>query len=79
MKSRDFCQIDCRVSESGEVYVLEVNSFCSFGPLSLVPKIAKDVGISHSDLYSTLLHNAAKRGNKQSKITESYEIKATGA
>jgi len=79
MKSRDFCQIDCRVSENGEVYILEVNSFCSFGPLSLVPKIAKVVGISHSDLYSSLLHNAAQRGNKQRKITENYGIMSPGA
>ena len=54
-----------RVSGKEEVYILEVNSFCSFGPLSLVPKIAKKVGISHPDLYKTLLHNAALRGTKK--------------
>jgi len=65
MKCKDFCQVDCRVSGKEEVYILEVNSFCSFGPLSLVPKIAKKVGISHSDLYKILLHNAALKGTKK--------------
>ena len=93
MRCRDFGQIDCRyleiffimmsshfqsrVTESGEVYILEVNGFCSFGPLSLVPKIAKNVGISHEDLYSVLLRNAAKRKIKTKE--PKHEIIAIGA
>ena len=51
----------CRVTEDGEIFILEVNAFCSFGPLSLIPKIANNVGISNSTLYAALLENARKR------------------
>jgi len=61
MGCRDFSQYDCRVTEDGEVFVLEVNSFCSFGPLSLVPKIAAKEGISSEKLYKALLDKAAAR------------------
>lgn len=64
MGARDFSQIDCRVTEDGEIFVLEVNAFCSFGPLSLIPKLANKVGISSSVLYSSLLENARRRLNK---------------
>lgn len=62
MGCRDFSQYDCRVTEEGEVYVLEVNSFCSFGPLSLVPRLATKEGISPGKLYNSLLERAARRG-----------------
>ena len=51
-----------RVTEEGEVYVLEVNSFCSFGPLSLLPKLAAKEGISAGKFYNSLLERAARRG-----------------
>ena len=54
-----------RVTEDGEIFVLEVNAFCSFGPLSLIPKIANKVGISNSVLYSSLLENARKRSTNK--------------
>jgi len=62
MGCRDFSQFDCRVTEDGEVFVLEVQSFCSFGPISLLPKLAARQGISPEELYSSLLENAVKRG-----------------
>ena len=49
------------MTEDGEIFVLEVNAFCSFGPLSLIPKLANKVGISSSVLYSSLLENARRR------------------
>merc|ERR1719233_1270056 len=58
---KDFSQYDCRVTDKGEVFVLEVNSFCSFGPLSLLPRMAAKQGVLPQDFYSTLLKNAAKR------------------
>ena len=62
MGCRDFSQYDCRVTEEGKVYVLEVNSFCSFGPMSLLPKLASREGISAGKLYNVLLERAASRG-----------------
>ena len=49
-----------RVTEDGEIFILKVNAFF-FGPLSLIPKIASNVGISNSTLYASLLENARKR------------------
>ena len=40
-----------RVTEDGEIFILKVNAFF-FGPLSLIPKIAGNVGISNSTLYA---------------------------
>ena len=51
MGCKDFSQYDCRVTEEGKVYVLEVNSFCSFGPMSLLPKLDSFNHISMSKMY----------------------------
>ena len=59
-----------RVTTSGEVFVLEVNNFCSFGPLSLVPKIAKRAGIAPERLYSCLLYKAARRAKLESGTSD---------
>jgi len=58
---RDFSQIDCRVSFEGDVYILEMNSFCSFGPISLIPKLAEKKGIKAGDLYSMMVKNALRK------------------
>ena len=44
----------------------------------MVPKIAKNVGISHGELYSILLKNAAQRKVKQEKDNR-CEVIAVGA
>ena len=59
-----------RVTTSGEVFVLEVNNFCSFGPLSLVPKIAERAGIANERLYSCLLDKAARRAKLESGTSD---------
>ena len=51
-KSARSRKIVFRVTEDGEVFVLEVNSFCSFGPLSLVTKI-----------YFTIRYNLSSIGH----------------
>ena len=56
-----------RVTDTGEIFVLEVNNFCSFGPLSLVPKIAEGAGITPERLYTALLDKAARRADWESK------------
>ena len=50
--------------------MLEVNNFCSFGPLSLVPKIAKRAGIAPERLYSCLLYKAARRAKLESGTSD---------
>ena len=49
---------------SGEVYILEVNSFCSFGPLSLMTKLADKQGIRPGQLYAAMVNNVIRRSRK---------------
>jgi len=60
----DFTQIDCRVSSTGQVFVLEANAFCSFGPLSLMTKLAGRAGIKGGELYARMVDNAVSRSRK---------------
>jgi len=60
----DFSQIDCRVSTTGQVFVLEANTFCSFGPLSLMTKLAGRAGIRPGELYARMLDNVVGRNRK---------------
>jgi len=64
----DFGQIDCRVSLTGQVYVLEANSFCSFGPLSLVTKLAEKQGIKSGELYAMMVNNVVNRSRKTRQV-----------
>merc|ERR1711892_571355 len=64
----DFGQIDCRVSLTGQVYVLEANSFCSFGPLSLVTKLAEKQGIKSGELYGMMVNNVVNRSRKTRQV-----------
>jgi len=79
MGCTDFSQIDCRISSTGEVYVLEVNSFCSFGPLSLIPKLARNLGLSPALLYSTMVDNAVRRKRLLECGRDGGEVVAVGA
>ena len=60
----DFTQIDCRVTSTGQVFVLEANTFCSFGPLSLMTKLAERAGIKGGELYARMVDSAVSRGSK---------------
>ena len=60
----DFSQIDCRVTSTGQVFVLEANTFCSFGPLSLMTKLAGRAGIRGGELYARMVDSAVGRGSK---------------
>ena len=60
----DFSQIDCRVTSTGQVFVLEANTFCSFGPLSLMTKLAGRAGIKGGELYARMVDSAVSRGRK---------------
>jgi len=64
LQCRDFSQIDCRVSLTGEVFILEVNSFCSFGPLSLMTKLADKQGIRPGQFYKSMVNNVISRSRK---------------
>jgi len=63
---------------TGEVFILEANAFCSFGPLSLMTKLAEKQGILPGDLYATMVNNVISRSRK-SKIGLSTIHGAVGA
>jgi len=68
---QDFSQIDCRVSDDGQVYVLEANPFCSFGPLSLLTKLAVHLGIEAGSLYAMMIKNVLLRSAKEIPVLKS--------
>lgn len=54
---RGFARVDCRFSESGEVYILELNTIPGFTETSLLPKAAAEAGISFSTLCDCIMNN----------------------
>jgi D-alanine-D-alanine ligase len=50
------------VSDSGEVYLLEVNNLPGMTPTSLYPDGARGLGLSFEDLVALLIRNALGRG-----------------
>lgn len=50
---------DLRVSSSGEAYVLEVNTLPGMTATSLLPKIAKSIGMSYAALCEAILAGAS--------------------
>ena len=60
---RDFSFMDCRVTEAGEIYVLEVNVFAAFNPGSVMTKLTTGAGISHQQFWGEAVRRAlARRG-----------------
>jgi len=58
---RDFSFIDCRVTESGEVFVLEINVFAAFNPGSIMSKLTTAAGISHREFWGSMVNKALSR------------------
>ena len=56
------------------MHVLEVNSFCSFGPLSLVPKLATTLGLTPEHLYVAMVENAASRQKSKETTLSSLPL-----
>jgi D-alanine-D-alanine ligase len=52
---RGFARVDCRVSEDGAPYVLELNSIPGFTETSLLPKAAAQAGMSFSQLCDRIM------------------------
>jgi len=64
---------DDRVSDSGNEFVLEVNTLPGFTPTSLVPKIADAAGISFGELCEMILSGASlatRRGRGERRIAQ---------
>ena len=65
LRIRDWCRIDVRLDEKGEPNILEVNPLPGILPNpednSCLPKAARTVGYSYSDLIHRVVDEAAKR------------------
>ena len=70
---RGATRVDMIVSESGNEFILEVNTVPGLTPTSLVPKIADAAGISFGELCEMMLAGAAldtRRGNGERRIVQ---------
>jgi D-alanine-D-alanine ligase len=61
---RDLSRVDLILGDSGEIFVLEVNTIPGFTDTSLVPKAARTAGISFQELCVQLVEMALARGGK---------------
>ena len=74
---RDFSRVDLMLAESGEIFVLEVNTIPGFTATSLVPKAAREAGIEFAELCSRLVHMAlARRDARVSNEKRSLAVSA---
>lgn len=55
-----YARVDFRLSPDKEVYTLEVNTLPGMTSLSLVPKMAKAVGISFEQLVDKIINLSLK-------------------
>ncbi len=60
-KLRDFARIDFIVSDSGDVFALEINTIPGFTETSLLPDAAKAAGIDFPNLVKFIVNEAIKR------------------
>ena len=57
---QDISRVDFLLNEvDDKIYLLEINTHPGFTPLSLVPKIAKNSGISFNEIVEYLINNAS--------------------
>lgn len=56
---KDISRSEFLLTKDEEIYALEVNSHPGFTPLSIVPEIAKNKGISYEEIVEMLVKNAS--------------------
>jgi len=62
LKCNSLSRSDFRLSDEGEIYILETNTHPGMTSTSLVPKLAKNYGMSFEDLIENII-NSAKLNN----------------
>ncbi len=62
IRAEGYGRVDCLVDESGTPYVLEVNTLPGLTETSLLPDIARGVGVSFDDLVASIVREAQGRG-----------------
>lgn len=59
--SRDYCRVDFRLTDAGQLYILEINALPGITPRSDLTLMAKVENISHAEMVSMVLKAALKR------------------
>jgi D-alanine-D-alanine ligase len=65
---RDLARVDFILGESGELFVLEVNTIPGFTETSLVPQAARAAGMGFADLCARLVQMALARGKRSERV-----------
>jgi D-alanine-D-alanine ligase len=70
LRVRDYGRVDFRVSETGEIYVIEVNASCYLEKESEFATAAKAMGIEYDDLINRIANLAIERHSQRlSRVT----------
>jgi D-alanine-D-alanine ligase len=74
---RDYSRVDLMLSQSGELFVLEVNTIPGFTETSLLPKAARAAGIEFPDLCARLVQLALARNGHNGAHVAGEKVTAT--
>jgi D-alanine-D-alanine ligase len=66
LRARDYARVDLRVTDTGDIYVLEVNASCDLNPTGEFAMAAKAGGIEYEDLIARIVDAAMERYKKSS-------------
>ncbi|MEM7104701.1 MAG: D-alanine--D-alanine ligase family protein [Bacteroidota bacterium] len=61
-------RVDMFLTESGKVYVNEINTLPGFTSISMYPKLWEEAGLSYTDLITQLIQHAIERFKRQQKL-----------
>ena len=67
LRVRDYGRIDLRLTETGEVYVIEVNASCYLEQHSEFARAAREIGIEYSTLLNRIVELAVERWKHRSR------------
>jgi D-alanine-D-alanine ligase len=67
LECHGYSRVDTRVSEHGEVFLLEVNSLPGFTSLSYLPRIAEYAGLNYGDLVEAILRRATLHAHRSTR------------
>lgn len=69
----DYARVDIFVSETGQVYVNEINTIPGFTNASMFPLLWKNMGLEYSELLTKLIETALQRWNNEKKLETHYD------
>ncbi len=73
LQCEDFARVDLFLSESGKVYVNEINTIPGFTNSSMYPMMWKDRGVSFTNLISRLIELGKERYKNAQRIEKDFQ------